>query len=339
MSELDGSNASGYAAAKPEGETRRAGPYDAPPAGEASRPRASSSATAAMPRGSAGRAARLRELLKSGRIVKMPCCYDALTARLIERMGFEMTFITGFGVSAVRGYPDCQLVSYQEMLDTAFSICSTLRQIPCIGDGDTGYGNAVNTKRTVRGYAQAGLAGIMIEDQVSPKRCGHTRGKAVVSFEEAVARVRAACDARDESPEDILIMARTDCRAALGIDEAIRRCQEFVKIGADITFFEAPLSEEEMIRYCQEVPGPKMVNMLPSGATPILPLSRLQEIGFTLALYPLTLLSSALKAQEEALRRLMECSDTSPLEYDFEAVKDCVGFTEYFQEEQRYKTA
>jgi len=283
------------------------------------------------------RAAKLRALLSRGRIISMPCCYDALTARLVERMGFELTFMTGFGVSAAHGYPDCQLVSYQEMLATAFSICSSLQDIPCFGDGDTGYGNSVNVKRTVRGYAQAGLAGIMIEDQVAPKRCGHTRGKAVVSFDEAVSRVRAACDARDEGPQDIVIMARTDARASEGLDEAIRRCQEFVKAGADITFLEAPLDEEEMLRYCLEVPGYKMANMLPSGKTPILPERRLEEIGFAIAAYPLTLLSVGMRAQEQALQLLKDGQSTSALELDFEALKERVGFNAYYREEERYQ--
>jgi len=308
------------------------------------------------------RAAKLRALLSRGRIISMPCCYDALTARLVERMGarlhrsrrdaaltlhvctagiaregFELTFMTGFGVSAAHGYPDCQLVSYQEMLATAFSICSSLQDIPCFGDGDTGYGNSVNVKRTVRGYAQAGLAGIMIEDQVAPKRCGHTCGKAVVSFDEAVSRVRAACDARDEGPQDIVIMARTDARASEGLDEAIRRCQEFVKAGADITFLEAPLDEEEMLRYCREVPGYKMANMLPSGKTPILPERRLEEIGFAIAAYPLTLLSVGMRAQEQALQLLKDGQSTSALELDFEALKERVGFNAYYREEERYQ--
>eukprot|EP00933_Yihiella_yeosuensis_P034654 TRINITY_DN28138_c0_g1_i1.p1 TRINITY_DN28138_c0_g1~~TRINITY_DN28138_c0_g1_i1.p1 ORF type:complete len:373 (+),score=65.71 TRINITY_DN28138_c0_g1_i1:47-1120(+) len=284
-------------------------------------------------------AARLRKMLASRRgIVTMPCAYDALTARLVEKMGFELTFMTGFGVSASHGFPDCQLISYQEMLETAFQICGSLKHTCCIGDGDTGYGNAVNVKRTVRGYAQAGMAGIMIEDQVAPKRCGHTKGKAVVSRAEAIARVRAACDARDEGPNDICIMARTDARATEGLQEAIERCQEFVKAGADITFLEAPMSVSEMQEYCQKVEGYKMVNMLPSGKTPMLSHERLQEMGFAIAAYPLTLLSAGLKAQEDALKRLRDGKKTNDLELDFEKLKDVVGFNDYYKEEDRYKT-
>lgn len=276
-------------------------------------------------------------MLARGKIITMPCCYDPLTARITEAAGYELTFMTGFGVSAAHGYPDCQLVSYQEMLDTAFGICSALKNSLCIADGDTGYGNAVNAKRTVRGYAQAGMAGIMIEDQVAPKRCGHTKGKAVVSRAEAIARVQAACDARDEGPYDIAILARTDARGVEGLDEAIARCNAFVQAGADITFLEAPLSEEEMRRYCREVPGPKLVNMLPSGQTPMLSHRQLEEMGFTIAAYPLTLLSVGLKAQMEALRRLREDEETMSLQLDFEQLKDVVGFNDYYREEDRYK--
>lgn len=285
-----------------------------------------------------GRAGQLRALLARGKIISMPCAYDAMTAKLIERAGFELTFMTGFGVSAARGYPDCQLVSYQEMLDSAFSICSSLREICCIADGDTGYGNAINVKRTVQGYAQAGMAGVMIEDQVAPKRCGHTRGKAVVSRPEAIARVRAACDARDEGPVDICIMARTDARSTDGLEEAIIRCKAFHEAGADITFLEAPLSEEEMMQYCREVPGFKMANLLRGGQTPMLSLRRLEEIGFSIAAYPLTLLSTALNAQQEVLRRMKEGEDTESMELSFADVRELVGFNEYYREEARYIT-
>ena len=160
-------------------------------------------------------ASRLRALLAQPNTLHlMPCCGDALGARLIEAAGFPLTFVSGFAASAHRGVPDTGLLSYGEMLDTMRQVGSTLKQIPFFGDGDTGYGNAVNVKRTVRGYAAAGAAGIMIEDQLAPKRCGHTRDKAVVDRGEALARVRAAVDAANEGGGDILIMARTDARDA-----------------------------------------------------------------------------------------------------------------------------
>ncbi|MFT5694874.1 MAG: 2-methylisocitrate lyase-like PEP mutase family enzyme, partial [Myxococcota bacterium] len=168
----------------------------------------------------------LRGLLEQPGLRVMPCCFDALSARLIEDAGFPLTFMSGFAVAAARlGAPDTGLISYGEMLDQGRNICDAV-SIPIIGDADTGYGNPLNVKRTVRGYAQAGFACAMIEDQVAPKRCGHTRGKEVVSRDEAAARIRAAVAAREEG-SDILIMARTDARFGHGLEEAIERCRIF----------------------------------------------------------------------------------------------------------------
>ncbi|GMF52314.1 unnamed protein product [Phytophthora fragariaefolia] len=239
------------------------------------------------------------------------------------------------------------------MIRSATTVCESLRHVPCIGDGDTGYGNAMNVKRTVAAYAQAGMAGIMLEDQVSPKRCGHTAGKAVVSRDEAFARVRAAVDARAEGGFDIVIMARTDARGTHSLDEAIARCKEFKRLGADITFLEAPQSVEEMEMYCREVPGPKMANMVENGLTPVLLPEELHKLGYKLAVYPITLLSASIKAMEEALRLLKHQTggdktggaerNATPsaaldnLLCDFGHVKDVVGFTEYYAEEERYQ--
>jgi 2-methylisocitrate lyase-like PEP mutase family enzyme len=280
---------------------------------------------------------QLRVLLQQQQdILPMPCVYDGLTARLVERAGFPLTFMTGFGVAAARGYPDTQLVSYGEMVESAREICESLRRIPCVGDGDTGYGNAVNVKRTVRGYAQVGLAGIMIEDQVQPKRCGHTKGKAVVSRAEAEARLAAALDARAEGA-DLVIIARTDARAVAGMEEALARCQRFAEMGADITFLEAPRSVEEMERYCREVPGPKLANMLEMGQTPILPRQQLWEMGYAIAAYPLTLLSAGLKAMQEALQHLEQDRPADNLLLSFDELKSQVGFDDYYREEERYR--
>jgi 2-methylisocitrate lyase-like PEP mutase family enzyme len=231
--------------------------------------------------------------------------------------------------------PDTGLISYAEMVDQGRNICSTVT-IPIFGDGDTGYGNAVNVRRTVQGYAQAGFACIMIEDQVSPKRCGHTRGKQTVSQGEAFARIQAAVDARDEGV-DILIMARTDANATMGLEEAIFRARKFVEIGADITFLEAPLNEEEMRAYCKEVPGLRMANMVEQGDTPILSPARLQEIGYKIVAYPLTLMLSGIQAMEDALSALKRGNRPGALA-DFVHLREIVGFPEYYQAEQKYAT-
>ena len=233
----------------------------------------------------------------------MPGCHDAMSARLIEEAGFEIGFMSGFAVSASRlGMPDTGLISYGEMVEQGRNICTAV-SIPMIGDGDTGFGSAQNIKRTVEGYASAGFACIMLEDQVAPKRCGHTEGKSVVGRDEALMRIRAAVDARNAGT-DILIMARTDARACVSLDEAIARCQAFRDIGADITFLEAPVSEDEMRRYCADVPGPKMANLIEGGKTPLLSPAQLQTIGYTIAVYPLTMLNVSIRAMRDALGQL-----------------------------------
>ncbi len=257
----------------------------------------------------------------------MPCCFDALSARLIERAGFPLTFMSGFAVAAARhALPDTGLLSYAEMLAAGRDILDAV-SIPVIGDGDTGYGNPANVRRTVQGYARAGFAGVMIEDQVAPKRCGHTRGKEVVERAEALARMRAAIDARDEAG-DILILARTDARATRGLDEALWRMRAFAELGADILFLEAPQDEAEMAAFCARIPGPKMANMLEEGVTPLLPPERLQALGYRIAAYPLTLLNTAVYAMQEALDEL-RAARTPERRVDFATIQDLVGFADY----------
>ncbi len=273
----------------------------------------------------------LRKLLEAPGFIIMPCCYDAISAKLIQQCGFFVTFMSGFAVSAARlGLPDTGLISYAEMLDQGRNICSGVC-IPVIGDGDTGYGNAVSVKRTVHGYIQAGFAGIMIEDQRSPKRCGHTKGKEVVERKEALIRMRAVTEAREEARDqgdDIVIVARTDALATHGLSEATERARLFAGMGADIIFVEAPRTEEEMYKICREVGGVQMANMLEYGKTPVLPPASLTEIGYKIAAYPLTLLSSAVYAMREALHCLQKGEMPEKI-LDFAELKAAVGFPEY----------
>ena len=279
-------------------------------------------------------AARLRSLLQRPGILTMPGCHDAMSARLIEEAGFELGFMSGFAVSASRlGMPDTGLISYGELAEQGQYICGSA-SIPFIGDGDTGFGSAQNVKRTVAGYAKAGFACIMLEDQVAPKRCGHTEGKSVVPRDEAVMRIRAAVDARSEGA-DILIMARTDARACVSLDEAIARCQAFRDVGADITFLEAPLDEAEMRRYCDAVDGPKMANLIEGGKTPLLPPAQLEAIGYKIAVYPLTLLNVSIAAMRKALGDLKNGHRAGDA-MAFDALKSAVGFPAYYAEEARY---
>ena len=276
----------------------------------------------------------LRELLAKPGLQVMPCCFDSLSAKMISQANFPLTFMSGFAVSAARiGQPDTGLISYGEMIEQGRNICSAV-DIPVIGDGDTGYGNALNVRRTVQGYAAAGFAAVMIEDQLAPKRCGHTRGKSVVERQEAYNRIRAAVDARNEG-SDILILARTDARHEHGIDEAIARAHEFSRLGADILFVEAPHSEQEMRRICQELPGPKMANLVEGGDTPLLAHETLAEIGFSIAAYPLTLLSSAMFAMQQSLQAMKSGKHPEQI-MDFAELRKIVGFDDYYELESKY---
>ncbi len=307
----------------------------------------------------------LRELLESEmngvrqredpKPILLPCCYDGLSARLVGRSGFDATFLTGFGASAAMGYPDTQLISYDEMRRAAQYVSEGLTSAAleqnknsvtvCIVDGDTGHGNDCNVKRTIFGFAKAGMAGVMIEDQVSPKRCGHVAGKSVIGFDEAVMRVKAACDARDEYEQlygegtGPLILARTDALGTDGFDHAIKRCLAFREVGCDMTFLEAPETVEQMKEYCSLVSGPKLANMLEYGKTPILPPEELKKIGYTMAAYPLTLLSASINAMQKSLDLIKTGQPTDDLILPFDETKDVVGFTQYAKEEKRYATA
>lgn len=284
-------------------------------------------------------AEKLRRLLAAPGIKTMPCCFDALSAKLIEQAGFPLTFMSGFATAAARlALPDTGLISYGEMVQQGRDICDAV-SIPVLGDGDTGHGNAMNVKRTVRGYARAGFAAIMIEDQIAPKRCGHTRGKDVVGREEALLRIRAAVDARDELRQngegDILILARTDARHTMGLEEALQRARDFAAIGADILFVEAPENQAEMERIVTEAPGIHMANIVEGGKTPPLTPQELEAIGYDFVAYPLTLLSAAIKAMNEALVALAAGRNADNI-LDFADLRRIVGFEDYYAEDERY---
>lgn len=279
---------------------------------------------------------KLKRLLNRPDILITPGCHDAMTAKLTERAGFPAAFMGGFSVSASRiGMPDTGLISYAEMADQGRNICEAV-SIPMFGDGDTGYGNAMNVQRTVRGYAQAGFACIMIEDQVAPKRCGHTRGKQTVSRGEAFARIQAAIDTRDAGT-DILVMARTDANGTEGLEEAIFRARTFAEMGADITFLEAPRNIDEMKAYCDRVPGPKMANMVEQGKTPLLSPGELQKIGYKIVAYPLTLMLAGIQAMENALISIRNGEAPRDLA-EFQHLRDIIGFPEYYEAEEKYVT-
>ena len=288
------------------------------------------------------KAQKLRQLLAGNTCHKVPCAWDALSAKMIGDAGFPFTFMSGFAVASARlGEPDLGLISYGEMRDQVRDICAAT-PIPVIADGDTGYGNPLNVERTVRGYAQAGAASIMIEDQVAPKRCGHTQGKLVVDRGEAVDRIKAAVHAREQvrlTGGDILILARTDARGTHSLEEALWRARAFKEAGADILFVEAPQSEAEMALIPREVPGFHMCNMVEGGKTPIPSMHKLHALGFRLAIFPLTLLAASMRAVQETLADMQADRDPASRLATFDTIKKTSGFEAYYEAEKRYSVA
>ena len=285
---------------------------------------------------SKSKADKLKNLLDQKDIIVVPGCYDALSAKLIEREKLNAGFMSGFAVSSTRlGMPDTGLISFSEMAEQVRNICN-VTSIPIIFDGDTGYGNAVNVYRTVRGFADAGAAAIMIEDQKWPKKCGHTKGKDVVELDEANSRIKAAVDASKMNNKDILVMARTDAIATRGLDDAIKRMQKFSELGADILFVEAIKSKEDMKRVIKEVPGHHMINLIEDGETPLLEMNELEDIGFKIAVFPLTLMSASVKTMQESLRNMKNKTYNTNVS-KFSDLRDIVGFNEYYEIEDKYK--
>ncbi len=282
------------------------------------------------------KADKLKNLLDQKGIVVMPGCYDALSAKLIEREELNAGFMSGFAVSSTKlGMPDTGLISFSEMAEQVRNICN-VTSIPIIFDGDTGYGNAVNVYRTVRGFADAGAAAIMIEDQKWPKKCGHTKGKDVVEVDEANSRIKAAVDASKMNNKDILVMARTDAIATRGLDDAIKRMQKFSELGADILFVEAIKSKEDMKRVIKEVPGHHMINLIEDGETPLLEINELEDLGFKIAVFPLTLMSASVKTMQESLQNMKNKVYNTNVS-KFSDLRDIVGFNEYYEIEDKYK--
>ncbi|MDB9767998.1 isocitrate lyase/PEP mutase family protein [Candidatus Pelagibacter sp.] len=288
------------------------------------------------PQDSKPKADKLKNLLDQKDIIVMPGCYDALSAKLIEREELNVGFMSGFAVSSTKlGMPDTGLISFSEMAEQVRNICN-VTSIPIIFDGDTGYGNAVNVYRTVRGFADAGAAAIMIEDQKWPKKCGHTKGKNVVEVDEANSRIKAAVDASKMNNKDILVMARTDAIATRGLDDAIKRMQKFSELGADILFVEAIKSKEDMKRVIKEVPGHHMINLIEDGETPLLEMNELEDIGFKIAVFPLTLMSASVKTMQESLKNMKNKTYNTNVS-KFSDLRDIVGFNEYYEIEDKYK--
>ena len=285
------------------------------------------------------KAALIRVLLKQKSSLLMPGVYDALSAKLAARADFEVIFTTGYSLSAtLLGEPDFGLLTQTEMLAAAQRICGVVEQ-PVIVDADTGYGNAINVIRTVKELIRAGAAGLFLEDQVWPKRCGHMKGKAVIPLEEQLKKLTAALEAREGG--DLFVVARTDARQALGLKEAIRRGVAFKQAGADAVFIEAPETKEEMREIAQAVPGPLVANMIERGVTPLMSPEELSEVGFQMIVWPLAPLYASAKALKEVYGALRAQGTTQGILdrlMPFDEFHEIVGLDEKYALDARYRS-
>jgi 2-methylisocitrate lyase-like PEP mutase family enzyme len=262
----------------------------------------------------------LKQLLKRNKLLVAPGCFDGLSARLVQEAGFEAAYLSGGAVARSMGIPDIGLVTMSESIDRAVQAVSAIN-IPIIADADTGYGNAVNLVRSVREFERAGVAAIHIEDQITPKRCGHLDGKEVISLSEMAKKLEAALATRTDP--DFCIIARTDARGVNGFDDAVKRANAFAKLGVDAIFFEAPQSEDELAEIPQRVPNiPLLVNVFKGGKTPMLPMERLEKMGYRIAIYPSETQRAAIHAMRTALSTLKREGTTESIDAALTTFKD-----------------
>jgi carboxyvinyl-carboxyphosphonate phosphorylmutase len=284
------------------------------------------------------RAQRFRELLSASELIQAPGAYDCLSARLIEAAGFPAVYMTGFGTSAAYlGRPDVGLLGMSEMVDNARRIVDAVA-VPVIADADTGYGSPINVIRTVQAYERAGVAGVHIEDQAAPKKCGHLEGKQLVPAAEMAQKVRAAVSARTSS--DFIIIARTDARAVEGLDRALERAHLYRDAGADILFVEAPETEREIETIAQNLRGtPLLFNWAEGGKTPPVSLETLRQLGFHIVIFPISTLLVAAQAITDALRTIkQEGTPLSAMAHmtPFREFVNSLGFAEIRELEKRF---
>lgn len=281
---------------------------------------------------------RLKDLLRRDEFVLVPGCFNALSARLIEQAGFEAIYISGAGTASnYLGFPDIGLMTMTEILENARNIVN-VTALPVICDCDTGFGNAINMIRTVREFEAAGLAGIQVEDQIMPKKCGHTEGKQLVSKEEMVQKIQAAVDTRKD-PNFVLII-RTDAIAVNGLDDALDRAKAYEEAGADVIFVEAPRNTDEMKRISSTIHAPLVANMVEHGGkTPILSAQDLKKLGYKMAIYPCSLWMASIKSMQELLLVLKKDGVTSrfaPKMVSFQEMFELVDLPGYLSLERKY---
>jgi 2-methylisocitrate lyase-like PEP mutase family enzyme len=279
---------------------------------------------------------QLRRLIDQRGYTMVPGAYDTLTARLVEAAGFAAVYLTGGGYSRASGYPDLGLLSLTE---NVLFIGRTVEAVgvPVIADADTGYGNAINVIRTVREYEKTGVAGFHMEDQVSPKKCGHYEGKEVISRAEMVGKIKAAVDTRRDG--NMVIIARSDARAIEGLAAAIDRVNAYLEAGADVGFVEAPQTVEELRTVGREVQGPALVNVFEGGKTPMLGAQELEAMGFRLGIYPSQTHRAAIRAAQRVLAAMRRDGDTRAIETElatFQEREDAVGTATWRALEEKY---
>ena len=280
----------------------------------------------------------LKQRLEHPRPLLVPACFDMVSAKVVERCGFEAVYLSGFGHSASHlGLPDAGLISFSEMLERLHHLVRSVR-IPVLADADTGFGGVVNVRRTVEEYEATGAQAIQLEDQWIPKKCGHTEGKQLIEAREMVRKLEAAAAARRS--DQFLIIARTDAVAVAGIDDAIRRGQLYQEAGADIIFIEAPTSVDQVKRIASSFHKPLMINLIERGKTPLLSLNELQTLGYKVIAYALTALMASVRAMERTLLKLRD--QVPPEEYlddlaSFQELDQLLGFPEWRQWENRFR--
>ena len=282
---------------------------------------------------------KLKAAITSGDLVLAPGVFELISAMIADRIGFQALYVTGYGtVASYLGLPDAGLATYRDMIERIATIVQRT-QTPVIADADTGYGGLLNVRHTIRGYEDAGVSAIQMEDQEFPKKCGHTKNRRVIPLADMVRKIEVAVDSRRS--DDFLIIARTDSRTGLGLDEAIRRGKAFAAAGADIVFVESPESEDEMRRVADEIDAPLFANMVNGGRTPLLSAARLKEIGYSVAIHPAVgflAMGAALQKAYADLKENGETSDGIDL-YDFSAFNTLLGFEDVWAFEEKYAEA
>lgn len=287
------------------------------------------------------KSSKLRKLINNKHSILVPGVYDALSARIADNLGFRAIFHTGYGTAAsVFGLPDIGLVSFKEMLDHVRNICDSTN-IPVIADADTGYGNSINTMRTIRAYIQAGAAGLILEDQQWPKKCGHMKDKKIIESDEMAYKIQAAVEVRDEEKSDLVIIARTDSYASGGIEESLKRIKLYQKAGADVLFVEAPFDLTDLKKISRAVNSPLLLNQIEGGKTPIIKFNEAQRLGFKIILYPLTSLFVAAQGIQEVMTYMIDNKTSVGMEKDLMDLKqlnELVNLDSFYKLEKQYSS-